>query len=242
MKRIEIKTSDQVIISFDIADIRTRALAFAIDFSILFGMIFFLSIAKSITFPYASQQNFQLAVILPIFLFYTLFFEIILNGQTPGKKAMNLRVIKLNGHYPTPMDYIILWIFRWLDIWMSFFVIGTVLINSTQYGQRLGDMMAGTILVKLQTKNKITLREILNIDTKKNYNPHYTQVTLLSDKDMILVKNTISRYQTHQNEAHRKVIHSLANQLRKELKIKGKTKNDLSFLKTLLKDYVVLTR
>ena len=240
MKRIEIKTSDQVIINFEIASLRDRAFAFLIDFLILFGIIFVLFTISAIVNP--EGDYFYYLVILPLFLFYTLAFEIITGGLTPGKKAMNLRVIKLNGHYASPMDYIIRWLFRWLDIWLSVFVIGSVLINSNRYGQRLGDMMAGTTLIKLQGKQTVSLKEILNIDSQKHYTPKYPQVTLLNDKDMLLVKNAIKRSQAFSNEAHREVIRTLVTRLKSELKIKEEIKDNESFLKTLLKDYVVLTR
>ena len=185
---------------------------------------------------------FYYLVILPLFLFYTLAFEIITGGLTPGKKAMNLRVIKLNGQFASPMDYITRWIFRWLDIWMSMFVIGAVLINSNRFGQRLGDMMAGTAIIKLQSIQSVSLKEILNIDSQKQYTPIYPQVILLSDKDMLLVKNTIKRAQAFNNDAHRKVIITLVEKLKAELKIEGDIKDRETFLRTLLKDYVVLTR
>jgi len=240
LKRIEIKTSDQVIISFDIATLRDRALAFLIDFLILFGIIFVISMINAIVNPNGSY--FYYLVLAPLFLFYTLAFEIITGGLTPGKKAMNLRVIKLNGKYASPMDYIIRWLFRWLDIWMSMFVIGSVLINSSRFGQRLGDMMAGTTLIKFQSTQSVSLKEILNIDSEKHYTPKYPQVTLLNDKDMLLVKNAIKRARTFKNEAHSKVIATLVSQLKTELKIDEDIVDSEDFLKTLLKDYVVLTR
>ena len=141
MKRIEIKTSDQVVISFDIAGLRDRAFAFMIDFLILFGLLFVISMVNLMVNP--QGKYFWYLVVLPLFFFYTVAFEIILGGLTPGKKAMNMRVIKLNGHYASPIDYIIRWLFRWIDIWMSVFVIGSVLINSNRYGQRLGDIDLG---------------------------------------------------------------------------------------------------
>jgi len=240
LKRIEIKTSDQVIISFDIASLRDRVFAFLIDFLILFGIIFVLLTANAIVNPLG--HYFYYLVLLPIFLFYTLAFEIISGGLTPGKKAMNLRVIKLNGHYASPMDYITRWLFRWLDIWMSMFVIGSVLINSNRFGQRLGDMMAGTTIIKLQSTQSVSLKEILNLDSKKQYTPKYPQVTLLSDKDLLLVKNTIKQSRAFKNEAHQHVTITLVEKLKTELKIKEDIGDNEAFLKTLLKDYVVLTR
>lgn len=240
MRSIEIKTSDQVIINFEISGLRDRALAFIIDSSIMYGVIVVASIVFSLIIP-LGQYSFYL-VIAPIFFFYTLAFEIFLGGVTPGKKAMKIRVIKLNGDYASPMDYIIRWLFRWLDIWMSFFVIGSVLINSNRYGQRLGDMMAGTTLIKLQSKSSVSLTDILNIDTQKEYAAKYPQVVQLSDENMLLVKNTLKRLQSNTNKSGLRVLDALVDQLKSELKIEDKIDNKVEFLKTLLKDYVVLTR
>ena len=208
---------------------------------IIFGLILAISILQSIILVFSGDYFFYF-VILPIFLFYNLFFELILGGLTPGKKAMGIRVIKLNGMYAAPIDYIIRWVFRWIDIWMSFFVIGSLLINSNRYGQRLGDLMAGTTVIRTGSRSGITLREILKIDSGEKYTPKYPQVTLLTDKEMLLVKTTLYRARQNPNEMHRKAVRMLVDKLKKELKIEGKIKNRENFLNTLLKDYIVLTR
>jgi hypothetical protein len=194
------------------------------------------------TINQSDPSNFALVVLLPIFLFYTLFSEVISGGQTLGKKALSLRVVKVNGQFASPLDYMIRWLFRWIDIWMSLFVIGSVLINSTQYGQRLGDILAGTTLIKFTKTSNINLPDILKIDNQENYSPSYPQVTQLNDADMIIVKKTIFRQQVFRNKAHDALLTELARHLESELKIKNNSKNDKEFLQTLLKDYVVLTR
>lgn len=239
MKQIEIKTSDQVLINFNIAGLRDRAFAFLIDQLILYGVILVLSITGGII---NAGELYWVIVVIPVFLFYTLIFEITLGGITPGKKAIGVRVVKLNGHYATPVDYILRWLFRWLDIWMSLTVIGSVLINSNRYGQRLGDLMAGTTLIKVKSGDKISLKEILSIDSSQDYTPVYPQVTLLNDEDLLLVKRTMHQARQYNNTAHRKAIDLLVKHLADELQISDPIKNKGDFLNTLLKDYVVLTR
>lgn len=242
MKQIEIKTSDRISIQFSIADLKDRGLAFLVDSGIMYAIIILLFMIRMTISPTSDPTNFSLVVLLPIFLFYTLFSEIISGGQTLGKKAMSLRAIKVNGQFAGPLDYMIRWLFRWIDIWMSFFVIGSVLINSTQYGQRLGDILAGTTVIKLSRSSNISLEDILKIENQENYTPQYPQVAQLSDADMIIVKKTLFRQQVFRNKAHDSLAHELADHLEKELKIKNTSKNDIEFLHTLLKDYVVITR
>ena len=241
MKQIEIKTSGRISIQFDIANLKDRALAFLLDsvilYASLFALLFILALINE-----NDIQRFIFIVILPVFLFYTLFWEILLGGLTPGKKAMGIRVVKLNGQFATANDYLIRWLFRWIDIWISFFVFGSVLINSTRYAQRLGDILAGTTVIKFNSMNNLELNDILEIENQENYKPQFPQVVQLNDEDMIIVKRAIHRQQQYRNDAHNKLVNELAVHLKNELKIKGKPGNNLTFLSTLLKDYVVLTR
>lgn len=242
MKQIEIKTSDRISIQFTIADLKDRAIAFLVDSGILYSSLLILFMIRMLVFPDKNPDDFMMYILFPIFLFYTLASEIITGGQTLGKKAMSLRTVKLNGQYATALDYIIRWLFRWLDIWMSLFVIGSVLINSTQYGQRLGDLLAGTTVIKFSKSNSIELEDILKMDNQENYQPKYPQVTQLSDRDMILVKKALHQKSMFRNKAHDDIVHELAIHLQNELKLKDQQQNDEMFLHTLLKDYVVLTR
>jgi uncharacterized RDD family membrane protein YckC len=242
LKQIEIKTSDRISIQFNIADLKDRAIAFLVDSGILYSTLLSLLMIRMLVFPNEDPDDFVMYILFPIFLFYTLVSEIITGGQSLGKKAMSLRTVKLNGQYATTLDYVIRWLFRWLDIWMSLFVIGSVLINSTQYGQRLGDLLAGTTVIKFSKSNAVQLADILKMDNQENYHPTYPQVTQLSDKDMILVKKALFQKSMFQNKAHDVIVHELAIHLQKELKVKNQQKNEVDFLRTLLKDYVVLTR
>lgn len=242
MKQIEIKTSDRISIQFTISDLKDRGLAFLLDSVILYSIIIVLFILRITIAPQNNPSTFSLVILLPIFVFYTLFSEILMSGQTFGKKAIGLRVVKLNGQFAGPLDYLIRWLFRWIDIWMSIFVIGSVLINSTQFGQRLGDILAGTTIIKF-TKNKaFHLGDILKIENQENYSPSYPNVIQLNDEDMLVVKKTLYRQQIYRNSAHNSLVNELADHLEKELKIDKKGKSNIDFLNILLKDYVVLTR
>jgi len=241
LKQIEIKTSDRISIQFPLAELKDRALAFLLDSILLYSFIFIL-LSLYLNMGGVNTQGFILIVILPIFLFYSLISELVMSGQSIGKKAMAIRVVKINGQYASNLDYLIRWLFRWLDLWLSFFVIASVLINSSKYNQRLGDILAGTSLIKLKEEYKVGLSEILKIESQSNYEAKYPQVTQLKDEDMVLVKKAILRYEKHKNDAHRILISKLTKQLQEDLKIEKFEGSETQFLNTLIKDYVVLTR
>ena len=239
MKQISTKTASQVLVNFEIATLGHRIGAFAIDMLILFGAI--LVIALLADFLEFTGDGLGYLTFF-MFLFYTLVFEIATGGSTPGKRAIGLRVLKFSGSPASVLDYVIRWVFRWVDIWMSMGVVGAAFCISSPYGQRLGDVLAGTTLVKFDKKEKVALSDILEMKSKKDYEPSYPQVEMMSDANMLLVKSAILRYQKSTNQAYSVAIAELADKLKSELKIDKKTGEPVTFLRQLLKDYVVLTR
>ncbi len=245
MKTIDIRTTQNVTISYELAEFRDRMLAFIID-SIVKGVglliIWWLYIAVFSDMGSDSTDYFVYIVIFPMSTFYTLVFEVWLNGQTPGKKLLKIKVIKLDGKQPGFYDYLIRWTFRIIDILLSFGVVGTILILSTEHSQRLGDMTSNTTVVRVNSRVNISLNDILRIDTRKNYEPKYPQISHFQESDILLIKQTIERYQKFKNEAHRKAILLLCEKLQNRMHLTEIGPDEIGFLKTLIKDYIVLTR
>ncbi len=245
MKTIDIRTTQNVTISYELAEFRDRLLAFIIDTivkSVGLLILWWLFIAVISDIDSSSAEYFAYIVILPIATFYTLIFEIWLNGQTPGKKLLKIKVIKLDGKQPGFYDFLIRWTFRIIDIMLSFGVVGTILILSTEHAQRLGDMTSNTTVVRVNSRVNISLNDILRIDTRKNYEPKYPQISHFQESDILLIKQTIERYQKYKNEAHRKAILLLCDKLQNRMQLTEIGPDKIAFLKTLIKDYIVLTR
>ncbi len=239
MKNISTKTASQVVVNFEIATISHRLGAFAIDMLILGGAM---TVVLMLCISLDWVGDVMGYLLFFMFLFYTLAFEIFSGGSTPGKLAIGLRVLKFSGSPASILDYVIRWVFRWLDIWMSLGAVAAGFNITSPYGQRLGDVLAGTTIIKFDKKEKILLSDILEMKTKKDYSPHFPQVEMLTDVHMLLVKNTIFRYQTTKTKAYRTVVSELVLKLKTELNITEKTDDPIKFLTQLLKDYVVLTR
>ena len=198
MKTIEINTAQNVTIQYELASFGNRAAAFFIDLIVLFGLIsclniFFLQLGSSTVFMYL--------ILLPVMLFYTLCSEILLDGQTIGKKAMGIKVVKLNGDPATAFDYLIRWAFRFLDIWVSAGSIAAMLISSSTYNQRLGCLLSGTTVIKKSSTRTFTLKDILSIQSIQNHIPSFPTVVQLSEQDMLFVKKVLERNK-HVNIQH----------------------------------------
>lgn len=244
MKKAEILTANNVAIQYEMASLMQRILAFLIDgvvLTIYYVIVIFLIIGVAFN-SYSSAEILIYILYYPVFFFYNLFCEINFGGQTIGKKLMNIKVIKVTGEVPTINDFFIRWTYRIIDIWICAGALAAVFISSSDKSQRLGDLSANTTLIKLNPDTKYTIRDILKIGKNKDYIPTYNQVTQLTDEDMLLIKNTIDNIRKQPNTANKTFALELINKTAIILGIDEVPKNKTKFLKTLLKDYIVLTR
>ncbi len=244
MKKAEILTANNVAIQYEMASLIQRILAFILDGVILsvYYLIILLLIA-SVSYSGSSLANiFTYLLFFPVFFFYNLFCEINFNGQTIGKAALGIRVIKLTGETPTLNDYFIRWTYRVIDIWLCAGALAAIFVSSSDKGQRLGDISANTTLIRLNPESKYSIKDILKIGRNSDYTPTYLNVTLMSDEDMLLIKNTLDTIKKKPNSENKKVALELVKKSAEFLQIEEIPKNRTKFLSTLLKDYIMLTR
>ncbi|NUO00737.1 MAG: RDD family protein [Saprospiraceae bacterium] len=254
MKTIEIRTTQNVIIEYELANAWTRLSAFLIDVLIVLGIYLVFNIMVAIAFPpergastdteIADRWAVIIGRFLPIYLFlgYMFFSELLMGGQTWGKKGVGIRVLSLDGREPGVIDYLLRTVFYLADVFTSAGVIGLLFISASAKGQRLGDMAANTAVVKINPKLQFQLKDILRIDSTGNYTPVFPQVRQLSEQDMLLVKNALIRYREFPNEAHSKALSEMILRLMTLLEIAEFPRDRENFLKTLIRDYIVLTR
>jgi uncharacterized RDD family membrane protein YckC len=248
METIDIRTTQNVTIEYELASLRERIIAFFIDgviFGICYLVVFFSLLTTLQRAIFESGMLFYVVnVLLPVggLMFYHLFSEILANGQSWGKKSMGIRVVRLDGQEPGLSDYLLRSIFLVVDALASLGVLGALLISSSPKNQRLGDMTANTTVIRMKHKLHFELEDILKIHSLADYQLKYPEVRKLSEKDMLLIKNTISRYSAYPNKAHKKVVNELVKRLTSILEIDEQPRNQIEFLKTLIRDYIVLTR
>lgn len=87
---------------------------------------------------------------------YFLYFETVKNGQTPGKKSAGIRVIRDTGH---PVDFraaVLRTVMRFVDSLPGFYGVGMISIFVSSEYRRLGDYVAGTLVVKTARQMKPT--------------------------------------------------------------------------------------
>jgi hypothetical protein len=137
-------------------------------------------------------------------VFYPSFFDLIceiwLNGQSIGKRARNIKVIKLDGSAPTIGAYILRWIFRIIDFSIFGQWVGVVAIAAGGKGQRLGDMVAGTTVVRIEPK--VSLDALRQPVLDEAYEVMIPEVSLLSDADIEIIRQVIQRVEETKMSAY----------------------------------------
>jgi len=242
MRTIEITTSQNVAIEYELASVGERMVAFMIDSAIIWVSIGILSLFAFSILPNSMFEYVSYFIMVPIFFFYTLLSEIFLSGQSWGKKIMRIKVIKIDGTESMAIDYLIRWSFRMIDLFFSLGAVAILLITSTQKSQRLGDLVANTAIIKLKPKKLLRLKDIMAIRTRENYVLHYPAVSRMTEKEMIVVKNTLERIKVYPNQSHNEAVEELVDILCRRLNITEPVQDPVAFLKILINDYIVLTR
>jgi hypothetical protein len=178
-----------------------------------------------------------------------------MNGQSIGKRILGIRVVNENGGKPGMSQYIIRWLIRTSDYMvliiiiyapymaiygMQFFwavggallllVTDIVLVNSKKQ-QRLGDLLAHTILIN--THQKTSIDDTIFQAVREGYTASFPEVMLLSDRDINALKSILDT--AKKNEDPDMAEHA-SEKIKTHLKINS-TLSPFDFLETLLKDY-----
>lgn len=242
MAEIQITTTQNVTLDFKAAELNHRILAWLIDVLIKSAYITLISLlvykllgleSYINSLDRWSQWSVSIVIGLPV-TFYTLFFETVLGGQTLGKKAMKIKVLKLDGYQSSFLDYFIRWVMRIVDIYASLSFVALISIGSTKKAQRIGGMASGTAVVSLRNKINIS-HTILDENLKSNYQPVYPSVIKLSDNDVRIIKeNFVKAKQTNNhkliNKLTEKIVHVIGIEPTKNI-------TSMQFIETVLMDY-----
>jgi uncharacterized RDD family membrane protein YckC len=185
-----IETPERVELHYVLANVGNRFLASAIDhlIQIVFMLAIFL-IAGSLSnwglFDGMSAWTAALVVLAIFALYWGYFvaFETLWNGQTPGKRIMRLRVVREDGRPVRFYEVFVRNLLRLaLDIQPSFsYAIGVVSIIFNTRSKRIGDFVAGTVVVKERATEAPSLQEIIRISDIEQQRMEHTSTLFAAD-------------------------------------------------------------
>ena len=204
--------------------------------------------------------------ILPVALYHFLM-EVFFSGQSLGKRIMNIRVVNFTGNEASVSQYLIRLLFRsyilaplavlvLISIFYdlnspdtSMIIVLIILLFAlanmgmflyyvlNKYGQRIGDMLANTLVIETRAETDIHKTIYLEI-TDQSYKVRYPEVMRLTDRDINGIRNMLDiKKATKDSEAY---MHRIAARIEEVLGIQS-GQEPYDFLAQLLRDYNFLT-
>jgi uncharacterized RDD family membrane protein YckC len=234
MENVHVFTAHNIAIEYPIASIGDRMVANIVDALIQFAYFFSISIFYITIFSPGGDPLFMMIFLLPL-MFYHLVLELGMEGQTIGMRMMKTKVVRVDGSSPTLGNYLIRWLFRIVDIYFFYGPVAIVTFLLNGKGQRLGDMAAGTTVVKLKERTKSHFN--LDLEDQAGYKVTFPDVIRLSDKDINLVKLAMQAYVDQGKE---EPMIAAAEKLNHLLGLNSAMK-PWEMLKTIVSDYTHLT-
>lgn len=238
MDGIKISTTQNVELEYEPAGVGYRMLSTLLDsiFILAYVILVFLLIGFTSGLRNMMEDYDYLTIMLLIIAFlpvmlYHFLSEQFMNGQSFGKKIVGVKVIKTDGTQPGVGSYAIRSLMRVIDIHLINGLIAIISIAVSEKSQRLGDMAAGTTVIKLGSK--VTLRDTILFKQVSDYKIVFHQVALLSDRDIAIIKEIVEySHANYKPEA----LDMLAGKVKAKMGITSDLRNDV-FLKTVLLDY-----
>ncbi len=203
----------------------------------------------------------SLLLMVPVFV-YHIVMEITTNGQSLGKKILKLRVVNMNGGKASISQFIIRWLLRVSDMWIvvllflmlavmsgssdyetiiiflfgfGFLFTDIILVITSKKSQRIGDILANTILIK--TNAQESLDNTVFREVEDDYVPMFAQVMRISDKDLNVIKTILD---TCRKTSNYSTARTAADKIKNYLQIQSDLEPE-DFLDRLLKDYNYLS-
>lgn len=247
MNYVSIETAQNVEIRFPKANFGERLVAFIIDgvivtvsFYVVYLLLLFLAVALV---QGSDSPDTALTVVIIIsvfcvlgFLLYTPICESFMKGQTIGKKAMKIRVVRLDGTQASVGNYFARWAIGIFEINLFVGVPAIIAIVSSKNGQRLGDMAAGTTVVKLSQQVSL---DSLYVSSPAAGTVTYPGVEALSEEDVNTIREVLAETRRGRMDTEKAVelLYATRDKVAHVLNVPALTDPE-TFLTTVVADWI----
>ncbi|MFT4203814.1 MAG: RDD family protein [Chitinophagaceae bacterium] len=238
MNTYSLDTTQNIAIEYPLAGIGDRVLATLIDGLIVAAYYFIILFLFGTMASYYNGGDNGGWIMLIIFMlplmFYNLACEIWMDGQTFGKRAMKIRVMGMKGGSASYAQYFVRWLMRLVDIYIGWGVAAFVCVIATDKNQRLGDLAAGTIVVKTNVRAGVetSIEQLQTV--KPDYIPKNPEAAHLDYADIRLVHDVINAVNKTNNTM---LALELANKIEQKTGAKRGQEEPIAFLYSVLTDY-----
>jgi uncharacterized RDD family membrane protein YckC len=225
-RSISVRTPESIAFSYELAGLGSRFLALAVDMALqvlllggIFWALFFIgtharSVPVARSFSDSTMHSLAVAMIVAIlflvFFAYFIVFEAFWNGLTPGKKMLGIRVVR-DGGYPLDLaGSFIRNLVRIGEVALAFYAVSAVAALISPENKRLGDMAAGTIVVR--DSRAQSLAAIVN-----QANGETQRISMLTDEEHALIARFIARRKGMAAQYRRQLAMRIADRVRKRV-------------------------
>lgn len=237
--RITIGTPEGVELQLVLAGAGSRFVAAAIDFAV---QILLIVLAAVVAFALigggVGEALFFIAVFASLYLYFILF-EVLASGRTPGKRMTRLRVVRERG---APVDLAasaIRNLLRLIDLLPTAYLVGLFAIVLTKRNQRLGDLAAGTLVIrepKPNPKADATSDARANKAAQEYSDSAGWDVSAVSSEELAAVRRFLQRSESLDRRARRELAYRLEQGLRSKVSGAPAGLEPELFLQTLVRE------
>lgn len=225
-RTVSIRTPESIAFSYELAGLGSRFLALAVDMgiqllvliAIFWGLIFIGSHAPA---PAKGQHTTHLsdsigyaivAAILFVVLFgYFILFEAFWNGRTPGKRLLGIRVVR-DGGYPLDLSgSFVRNLIRVGELALGFYAVSAIAALLSAENKRLGDMAAGTIVVRDARVQSLTA-----IVERAQAEPEH-RAAMLTPEEHALIERFMARRERMAEQYRRQLAFQIAERVRRRV-------------------------
>ncbi len=239
--KLTIDTPEQITLEFPLAGIGSRFLALALDtliqtFTYLIFFLIFAWFAPDLEriWPKGTTWAVAILVILGFILYsgYFALFETLWNGQTPGKRAVRIRVIKDSGRPISVYEAIARNVMRIIDQLPGMYAVGIISVFISSRNKRLGDFVAGTAVV-----HETAIAELQPAWRAEDAKiaPAYN-VTQISVPDLELIEAFLQRRYDLGSDVRQRTAVQIAGRMRQKLQVTPDGISDEEFLEKLARE------
>ena len=225
----DIQTPENVAFGYQVAGIGSRFLASLLDTTIvvLLQVVILIVLAVILRSLDGSAVAGQISawvyaifgLVAAIFYWgYYIFFEMLWNGQSPGKRWVGLRVIRADGTPITLSESLIRNLARLVDFLPAAYGIGIVTMFIDKQSRRLGDLAAGTLVVQDHTPitmQDLAVKRTVHLRPWANVSLEGFPIERLTNNDLSLIEDFLVRRDqlTHRESLAIQILNTLYQRL-----------------------------
>jgi uncharacterized RDD family membrane protein YckC len=236
MQTVPIQTAQNVTIEYETAGVGERILAAMVDYVIIFSYSF------AVFFAYLYVEKYIKDIVIVYFILlaipvvcYDLICEIVMDGQSFGKKLIGIKVVKLDGTQPSVGSYLLRWILRIIDISLLWGAVAVLAILFNGKGQRLGDIAAGTTVIRL--KQSVKISDTILVPIADNYQPAFPEAGRLDVRTVTIIKEVLDfEKKNRRSRAAEDILARTKAKLEEAMGVTARIEPK-EFLEAVLKDY-----